>query len=306
MQPKVTIALPVYNGATTLATAIRSILQQSFQNWELIILDDLSTDHSLEVIRAFDDPRILLISGRQNIGLSARLNMAANMARGTYFARADQDDASFPNRISLQVIYLEKHPDIDLLATAIIPFRGKCVPQGILPVAGEHSQICARPWNGFHLPHPTWMGKTTWFRQHRYESFSDGVEDQYLLLRTYRVSRFACLKEPLLAYREDNRVLKKMLRARRIFARTYIHQFITEWRFDLAIKVAISFLLKCAADTLNLLFGFSRMRNTLLPLSESDQAAWQVLWDRLEREENIIPHDKGCRQSCTHKFNSSQ
>jgi len=277
MKPVVSIALPVYNGATTLKIAVDSILQQSFTDWELIILDDHSTDHSLEIIRSFSDPRIRLVEGDKNIGLSARLNMAADMANGAYFARMDQDDISFPDRIEKQLAYLQQHPEINLLATATIPFRSDGEVLGRLPVATRHEDICARPWNGFHLPHPTWMGKTEWFRRHRYVSFADGAEDQHLLLRSYQTSRFACLDEPLLAYREGDRPLKKMLRARRVFAQAYIRQFAIEEHYGMAFRVAILFLLKAAADVLYSLFGFAAARNTLRPLTVSERFRWQNL-----------------------------
>lgn len=280
-QPLVTVALPVFNGADTLNVAIRSILHQSYHNWELIILDDASTDHSLQVIRSFDDPRIRLVAGEQNLGLSARLNMAIEMANGSYFARMDQDDISFADRIEKQLAYLQQHPDVDLLATATIPFRGDGEALGCLPVLTAHEQICARPWNGFHLPHPAWMGKAEWFRRYRYESFADGAEDQHLLLRSYQTSRFACLDEPLLAYREGDRPLKKMLRARCIFAYAYVHQFMMEQRYGMAIKVAVFVLMKVIADILHSLFGIASMRNILRPLTASEQAVWKALWRRL-------------------------
>jgi len=280
-QPLVTIALPVYNGAATLAVAVHSILTQSFSDLELIILNDASTDESLVVIQSFDDPRIRVVDGNDNIGLSARLNIAVRMAKGTYFARMDQDDISFPERIGRQVEFLQQHQEVDLLAAATVPFRGDGEALGCLPVHIEHEQICARPWNGFYLPHPTWMGKIQWFRQHHYESSADGAEDQHLLLRSFRVSHFACLNQPLLAYREGDRPLKKTFRARRIFARAYIHQFLIEKRYGLAIKVAVLFLLKVTADILNLVFGVAGMRNSLRPLTVSERSAWKTLWSEL-------------------------
>lgn len=285
MNPLVTIALPVYNGAATLKLAVHSILKQSFKDWELILLDDASTDNSLEVMRSFDDPRIRLVEGEANAGLSARLNMAADLASGRYFARMDQDDVSYPDRIEKQLEYLQKHQDIDLLATATTVFRGDGEALGCLPVVSEHEQICARPWNGFHMPHPTWMGKTAWFRQHRYKSYADGAEDQHLLLRTYRASRFACLNTPLLAYREGVRPLKKMLRARRIFAYAYMRQFAAEKYYGMVIKVAVHLLLKIVADVLNLVFGVASMRNSLRPLSTEEKAAWQTIWHGFKIEE---------------------
>ena len=285
VRPLLTIALPVYNGAATLDLAIRSILQQSFPNWEMIILDDASTDDSRAVMRSFQDPRIRLVEGDKNIGLSARLNMAVDMAEGSYFARMDQDDISFPDRLEKQLDYLQQHPGIDLLATSTIPFRGDGEALGRLPVASEHEQICARPWNGFHLPHPTWMGKTDWFRQYHYESVADGAEDQQLLLRTYRESRFACLQEPLLAYREGDRPLRKMLRARRIQAFSYYRVFVDQKCYSAAIKVIVLFFAKSIADMLHTAFGSDFLRNRLLPLSEGEKYLWEKLWDDL-REGN--------------------
>jgi len=219
-QPLVSIALPVYNGAKTLAVAIKSILEQEYRNWELILLDDASSDHSLAIMESFDDSRIRVVAGEKNMGLSARLNMAADMALGDYFARMDQDDISFRDRLSKQVAYLEEHQSVDLLGSSVLVFSGEGEVQGVLPIKTEHTEICTHPWNGFHFPHPTWMGKTNWFSEHRYDSSADGVEDQQLLFRTYSKSHFACLEEPLLAYREV-RSLKKMFRARVIFLRTF-------------------------------------------------------------------------------------
>jgi len=162
-QPVVTVALPVYNGASTLAIAIRSILNQSFGNWELIILNDASTDDSLRVMRSFDDPRIRLVEGDTNIGLSARLNMAVNMAKGIYFARMDQDDISLPLRLEKQLDYLHMHPEVDLLASNYAVFNDNLEWLGKLSVAQQHDEICRKPWSGFYMPHPTWMGKLEWF-----------------------------------------------------------------------------------------------------------------------------------------------
>jgi len=90
------------------------------------------------------------------------------------------------------------------------------------------------------------------------------------------------MHEPLLAYREGSRPLKKMLRARRIFASSYIHHFVRERYYGMAIKVAIFAILKAVADTLNSVFGIASMRNRLVPLTGSEQSIWQVLWHELE------------------------
>jgi len=286
MKPLVTIALPVYNGAATLGLAVGSILRQSFHDWELIILNDASTDDSLNVMRSFDDARIRLVEGDENLGLSARLNMAVDMARGQYFARMDQDDISYPDRIEKQLKYLQEHPDVDLLGTSTTVFRGAGEALGCLPVADEHEQICARPWNGFHLPHPTWMGRSSWFQQHRYDSAADGAEDQYLLLRSYRNSHFACLKEPLLAYREGVRPLKKMARARRIFAQAYVRYLASKKRYAMIAMVLPLVFMKMGADILYSI-GISGARNRLRPLTDEEYLNWQILWCTVRESDDI-------------------
>ncbi len=249
-KPLVSIALPVYNGAETLAIAIRSILQQSTQAWELIILDDGSTDHSLEVVRSFNDPRIRLIEGQENIGLSARLNMAVELSKGLYFARMDQDDISLPQRIETQLAFLQSHPEVDLLGTNIAIFDEHLQLKGKLSVREKHADICAKPWVGFYLPHPTWMAKVSWFKTHHYLSKTDGAEDQNLLMRSYHDSHFACLDTVLLAYRQDSHSLKKLLRGRWRFIKAALQ---TEVKSDFSlfqVRVVVVQLLKGCCDLL--------------------------------------------------------
>ena len=103
MRPLVSIALTVLNAEKTLAVAIRSICDQTFEDWELIVLDDGSTDSSLSIAGRFGDPRIKVFSDGRNRGIAARLNQAMDLCRGEYFARMDADDVSsrpkeFPTR----------------------------------------------------------------------------------------------------------------------------------------------------------------------------------------------------------------
>lgn len=112
--PLVSILMPVYNTASFLPEAIDSILTQSFTDYELIVLDDCSPDEAGAVLDNYSDPRIIRYKGEKNAGLANVLNVGLDMARGKYIARMDSDDISMPERLQVQVDYLESNTDIDL------------------------------------------------------------------------------------------------------------------------------------------------------------------------------------------------
>ena len=198
----VTVAMPIYNAGAHLRLAVLSIIAQTFKQWELLIIDDGSTDNALESIADIRDRRIRVFRDGKNKGLAIRLNEACAMAIGQYLARMDQDDVSYPERLRLQVEALTVDPGLDLVAgRAIIIDENNC-HTGMFAFAGTHAEICAQPWRGFVFPHPAWMGRIEWFLTHRYaEPAPYFCEDQELLLRTYRQSRFLALDRVVLAYR---------------------------------------------------------------------------------------------------------
>lgn len=114
--PRVSVLLPIYNCPDYVGAAIQSILNQSFSDFELIAIDDGSTDNSASIMNAFDDPRIRFYS-HSNQGLAGTLNRGISLARGVYVARQDQDDLADPKRLALQVAYMEDHPDCVLLGS---------------------------------------------------------------------------------------------------------------------------------------------------------------------------------------------
>jgi glycosyltransferase involved in cell wall biosynthesis len=115
--PKVSIIMPVYNGESYLHEAITSILSQSFTDFEFFMIDDGSDDRSWEIMRSFDDPRIRLERNEKNMGLIATLNRGIKLAKGKYIARMDSDDVSLPDRLKMQVHFLDKNPDIGVVGT---------------------------------------------------------------------------------------------------------------------------------------------------------------------------------------------
>ena len=118
-KPKISVLMPVYNGDQFLDKSIKSVLNQTFNNFEYIIINDGSTDDSLKIIKSFEDSRIKIINFSTNMGITAALNNGLNAAKGYYIARQDQDDISHLERFMLQIEYLENN-DVDLVDTNFI------------------------------------------------------------------------------------------------------------------------------------------------------------------------------------------
>ena len=125
MNPLVSVLMPVYKTAPYLSEAMDSMLHQTFKDYELIVLDDCSPDNAEEILDAYDDSRIVRYKGENNVGLSNVLNVGIEMARGKYIARMDSDDISLPNRLQIQVDYLEAHSEIDLVSVGMQLFGAK-------------------------------------------------------------------------------------------------------------------------------------------------------------------------------------
>lgn len=250
--PLLTVAMPIYNAGKYLRLAVLSIIQQSFSNWELLIIDDGSTDNALSEIADIDDPRIIILKDGKNKGLAARLNECIDLARGQYFARMDQDDVSYPERFKQQLSFLNKNPAVDLLAVRAFTIDENDEVTGLFPFAGGHSEICAKPWRGFYLPHPTWMGKIEWFRRHRYTVPGPYFcEDQELLLRSYLVSEFATLDEILFAYRIRSTVnWTKLAKTRKAVFAAQRQHFSNAKRWDFVFLAAVMYVAKLSADVL--------------------------------------------------------
>src|SRR5271157_3722803 len=116
----VTIGLPAFNARPYLELALRSIFAQTFRDWELIIIDDGSSDGSPELLHCLDDERVRVIADGQHLGLGARLNQIVGMARGRYIARMDADDLMHPERLQTQLDYLLQHPRVDVVGCNLL------------------------------------------------------------------------------------------------------------------------------------------------------------------------------------------
>lgn len=114
--------MPAYNAERHIAAAVESILQQSFADFELLVLDDGSTDRTAEIVVGFQDPRIRYHRNAQNLKLAATLNHGLDIARGDLVARMDADDLAQPQRLAIQLDYMDRHPDVDLVGSGMTRF----------------------------------------------------------------------------------------------------------------------------------------------------------------------------------------
>lgn len=282
--PLVTVAMPVYNAGRYLRLAVLSIVRQTFTSWELLIIDDGSTDNALQDIADIDDTRIKIFRDGKNRGLAARLNEAADMARGQYFARMDQDDVSYPERFARQITALQNDPELDLVATRAITIDENDNATGLHPYAIRHEEICAQPWRGFYLPHPTWMGRIEWFRKHRYTVPGPYFcEDQELLLRSYRESRLSTINQILFGYRIRARVnWRKLAKTRLTILRIQLRHFkvVHQWHF--VMLAMLTFVGRVISDLLKLvgrMFLPVRSRLPAAPISSQWKAVLSGLAD---------------------------
>jgi glycosyltransferase involved in cell wall biosynthesis len=137
-QPLVSVIMPVYNASSYLKESIDSILEQTYTNFELLAINDGSTDDSDKLLEHYAklDPRIKIVTHKKNMRLVATLNEGLNLAKGEYIARMDSDDISFPKRFELQVAVLQKEPQIVLVAGAfeVIDEDGEFMYREVMPV----------------------------------------------------------------------------------------------------------------------------------------------------------------------------
>ncbi len=205
-RPTVSVLMPVYNGQLTLAQAVGSVLAQTFGDFELIAVNDGSTDASLHILQRFAerDARMRIIS-RPNTGIGTALNDAIASARGEFFARMDADDVSLPTRFQLQVDYLHAHPDVVLLGSRVLLVEPYGTPVYETDHALDHEAIDRELMRGvgWAVVHPASMMRAAAVRQAGgYRPDRVPIEDLDLFLRLTELGRAANLPDVLLHYRQ--------------------------------------------------------------------------------------------------------
>lgn len=202
--------MPVYNAEKYIKAAISSILNQTFQNFELIIINDGSTDNSAELIRSFSDPRIRYIE-QANKGLPQTLNEGLILAKGQYIARMDQDDIAYPGRLEKQINFLNNHPEYILVSTNVqtINESGMLLNSQLFPIQPyipplEWLLLWETP-----IAHPTVMLRAEALKKSNLKYKDVQAEDSDLWRELAFYGRFHRLDEVLLSYRVHSQSLSQ-------------------------------------------------------------------------------------------------
>lgn len=211
----VTIGLPFYNAEDYLELAIKSVFAQTYQDWELILMDDGSTDKSLEIAQSINDPRVSVYSDGKNKKLAARLNEIVKLAKHKYIARMDADDLMSTTRIEKQIKLLEANPELDLIST------------GTISIANDLRYLGSRGYNLNKITlndllhkrasplHASIVSKTAWFRRNPYDESLKIAQDYDLWMRASKKNDFhlKIIADRLYYYREENNATAKKVLA---------------------------------------------------------------------------------------------
>lgn len=202
--PTLSVLLPVYNAELYLRQAIDSVLSQTFTDFELLLLNDGSTDGSEKIIENYKDPRIHYIKNERNMGLIATLNKGLQLARGKYIARMDSDDVCHPERFQKQVQLLETS-DTDVVASTV-----QMMDAGGHPLAAWNADLAHLTPTSIQsflpkdncIAHPSVMGRASILQSYAYQTNQTEAEDYDLWLRLVADGKKICkIQEPLLHYR---------------------------------------------------------------------------------------------------------
>lgn len=261
----ISVGIPFFNAEQFLSKAIESVISQSYDNWELLLLDDGSNDGSLKIAKDFEqqDNRIKVFSDGKNKGLGARLNELATLSNGEYIARMDADDIMHPNRLETQLQILKDNPNIDVLGTNAYVIDENDLVFGMR--YRENSGLIKVE----HFIHPTIMAKKQWFVDNPYDEKAIRIEDAELWYRTKNKNNFMIINEPLLFYREfGGEYYKKYFLASKcknyILSKYYKDRYWKNFFLEHFIKGSIFWM----SSRFNLEQEFINRRNAIIFLSK--------------------------------------
>ena len=231
MKTPITVLMSVFNGEAYLEAAIRSILGQTFPDFEFLIIDDGSSDGSIAIVEAFQDERIRLIRNETNIGLTRSLNKGLALAKGKYIARMDADDVALPDRLRLQFDFLETNQGYALIGgeRQLLQNGHLTTKRGELFAEHEAIRIQQLFRNGF--VHSTVMIRTSLVKLLRYDETIFAAQDYELWVRISQRAKVANLLSPLVQYRVHGASISETKLHRQIeTVKAIQHQQLLAWK----------------------------------------------------------------------------
>jgi glycosyltransferase involved in cell wall biosynthesis len=206
----VTVLMAAHNEARFIATAVESILGQTFGDFEFLIIDDGSTDSSADYLRNLRDPRVRLLRNESNLGLTRSLNKGLDAARGKYIARMDADDIALPDRLARQAAFLDANPHVGIVGSSRVLIDENDREIAVAQAAEDDLAVRWKCLLGNPFTHPTVMLRRDVLEQHhfRYDESFRTAQDYELWSRLLMHTKGANLREPLLRYRLRNGISK--------------------------------------------------------------------------------------------------
>jgi len=200
--PLISVLMPAYNAEKYIGEAIKNVLNQTFTDFELIVINDGSTDKTEEIILSFNDDRIHYIKNETNIKLIATLNKGIDLAQGKYIARIDADDVCMPERFEKQIDFLENHPDYVLCGSWAYIIDSKGEKTGRVRYIDTHNLLKISLLFTVPLIHPSVMAQTNILKQFKYSISALHTEDFELWIRIVNAGyKIANIPEYLIKYR---------------------------------------------------------------------------------------------------------
>lgn len=199
---KASILIPVYNAEKTIQDTLNSIFRQTFNDFEIILINDGSTDKSHDIILSNQDTRIKYYINEKNKGLIYTLNKGLDLCNGEYIIRMDSDDIMLPNRVEKQIKFMDKNPDIIASGSSVIRFSpNKKEKLYTPPITPE--EIKSRIYLGSPIPHPTAIIRKKILSLYKIKYDTDYIhaEDYKLWYDLSQYGKLANIKEPLIKYR---------------------------------------------------------------------------------------------------------
>jgi len=202
--PLVSVLMPAYNAERYIGEAIESILNQTFDDFELVVVNDCSTDNTPKIIEDFaeNDGRIRVLHNEKNLKLSRSLNRGIQVARGKYIARMDADDISLPGRLESQVKYMEENPEVGVSGGTMIIINETNAVIGKRRYWTGDEEIRKRIFRFSPFCHPAIIiRKSVLKKSGLYNHYYNPAEDYDLYFRIGQCAKFGNLREPLIKYR---------------------------------------------------------------------------------------------------------